>query len=1083
MLTLILGTRGARDEIYRQIEKDVAENRRAYLIVPDQKALLAEKSLMERLPKRAALLVEAVGFSRLSNLVSRRYGSLTYNYATDGAKILTMYRTLSELSPNLKVFGGENSSTTLSALCSLVGEFRAAAISAEELMEAAEKISSSTLCDKLFDLALIYTRYESILHERFAELADDVDTLAKLLSENDFFEDAHVYIDSFMSFTKQELEVITAILAHGKDVCIALPSVRGGTHTAECAHTRKRLLSLCAKLSVKFEEKNFADSSQNALSFAKDNLWNFECGEAFDGDTSGTLELVQCTSKNEEVSLVLREIYNALENGHSYSDIAIIARNPESYQGLLDRTLTKCNIPFFFSRKSDAALMPLTKFILSALSLYVYNFKESDMAAYIKTGLVGLSDDECDVFDEYISRWRISGRARYLDGEDFTMSWDGYTAEITDMETLGEVNAVKHKLAAPLSRFCDTLDGAKTVRDFAEAVYEFLIDSGVLEKSSDAEFAKYFGVSMVDDAVRLWNMTLDAFDTMVDAAGDVRLTALDFCTLTKLLFSAIDIASIPSSKDQIIIGGADTIRIDGRKTVIILGAVEGVFPAPVKESPTLCEHERLILKEAGVELSENLSLRSARELFHFVRAIDFATEKAIISYYTSNTDGEKVEPSFAITRLKKIFAKPCFYAFSSLPDKERLFYANDAADKVGSCSDATEAALSEALKKCGVYVPKVSNDSSLSNASAALSPSLASEIYGENVRLSQSKLDAYADCRLQHFMRYVISLEDTAPFEFNPANLGTFVHSVVENFVIAVKENGKKIGELSEDEIEQLVILLCAEQTEKIMRSAVGKNMRMLCFFERMKKNIRLILTNLVNEFKNSSFEPFLLEYKIGLSGGHKPLVVNLGDGATATLGGIADRIDIFKEGGKIYLRIADYKSGKKEFSEGDLEKGKNLQLLIYLFALCNVADKDFFEKVGAASTDDILPASALYFVVNPPKISQDSMPSGEKALELAENSFKRVGFIFDTETLAGAIDKTAEKVFIKKLIEKNGTDIDELFETVKNSIKNAACNMRSGKIDTHNTITKGSHTPCRYCAYKPICRKETLKGADEDNG
>ncbi len=1082
MLTLILGTRGARDEIYRRIEQDVAENRRAYLIVPDQKALLAEKSLMDRLPKNAALLVEAVGFSRLSNLVSRRYGSLTYNYATDGAKILTMYRTVTELKNALKVFGGESAAVTLNALCSLVNEFRAAAISAEELSSAAEKIGPSPLSDKLCDLALIYTRYESILHEKFAEPADDVDTLANLLSENDFFEDAHIYIDSFMSFTKQEIKVITAILARGKDICIALPKHGGGMHTAECADTRKRLLSLCAKLSIKFEEISAACDLGNALSFAKDNLWDFTCYETFDEDTQGTLELVQCSSKKEEVSLVLREIYNALEKGNSYSDIAIIARNPESYQGLLDRTLTKCGIPFFFSKKSDAALLPLTKLILSALSLYVYNFKESDMASYIKTGLVGLSADECDIFEEYISRWRISGRARYLDGEDFTMSWDGYTAEITDMETLCEVNAVKRKLSAPLARLCDSLDGAVTVRDFAEAVYSFLVDSNILEKSCDAEFAKYFGVSKVDDAVRLWNITLDAFDTMVDAAGDANITALDFCTLTKLLFSAIDIASIPSSKDQIIIGGADTIRIDERKTVMILGAVEGVFPAPIKESPTLGEHERLILKEAGVELSQDLSLRSARELYHFARAIDFATEKAVISYYTSNADGEKVEPSFALTRLKKLFTNLCYYPFSSLTEEERLFYAEDAADKIGACSRSTEIALTNALTKHGVYIPKVSSEHSLGNANAAINPSLAAEIYGDNMHLSQSKLDCYADCHLQHFMRYVIALEDTASFEFNPANLGTFVHSIVENFVISVKESDKKISELCDDEIEQLTVTLCAEQTEKIMRSSAGKNMRMLCFFERMKKNVRLILTNLVNEFKNSSFEPFLLEYKIGLSGGHKPLIVTLGDGATATLGGIADRIDIFKDNGKIYLRVADYKSGKKDFSEDDLVKGKNLQLLIYLFALCNVADKEFFEKVGVSSTDEILPASALYFVVNPPRITADNMPSTEDALELAENSFKRVGFIFDTDTLAGAIDKTAEKVFSKKLIKKDGEDINELFETVKNSIKNAACDMRGGRIDTRDTVTIGK-TPCRYCAYKPICRKENAKGANEDNG
>ena len=239
-----------------------------------------------------------------------------------------------------------------------------------------------------------------------------------------------------------------------------------------------------------------------------------------------------------------------------------------------------------------------------------------------------------------------------------------------------------------------------------------------------------------------------------------------------------------------------------------------------------------------------------------------------------------------------------------------------------------------------------------------------------------------------------------------------------------------------------------------------------------MKKNIMLVLKNLVKEFKNSAFEPFLLEYKIGLQGGHAPLVIELGDGATATLGGIADRIDIYKENGKVYVRVADYKSGKKEFKESDIFKGKNLQLLIYLFALCNVADKKFFDLIGVNSTDDILPASASYFVIKPPKISLNAKPNDIDALEKAEDSYKRLGYIFDAEVLGNAIDKTAEKEFSEKLIEKDAEGADELFFNVKESIKKLACDMRAGKIDTDGADV-GSDSPCSFCAYKAICRKE----------
>lgn len=1079
MLTLLYGTRSARAEIYKKISEDVSDERRAYLIVPDQKALLAEEALMRSLPKSAALLVDAVGFSRLANLVCRRYGSLTYRYATDGAKAVTMYRAIKKLRPKLKVFGGEIHSGILEALCALMREFRTCSVNADSLLSVTSALGGSPLADKLSDLALLYTEYESVLHKNFTEAEDDLDTLAALLSEHDFFGDSHIYIDSFVSFTKQELTIIGRMLSRGADVTVALPFSRRGAHMAECKDTRKKLLSLCSKLSVKMDEQYLDDISPEPLSFAKANLWDFSAAEKYDCDTSGVLEVVRCSDKNEEASLCLKEIYRALSEGHSYSDIAIIARNSESYAGILDRILKNCDIPYFFAKKTDVSLLPLTGFILSALSLYTGDFQVSDVTSYIKSGLAGLSDEECDIFEEYIDRWNINGRARYLDGENFTMSKDGYTAEITLPESLADINETKQKLAAPLARFCDSLDGAKTVKDFATALYEYLDELGIREASQREEIACYFGVDRSEDAVRLWNVTLEALDTLVDAADDSETTAAEFVNLLKILFSAIDIASIPSSKDQIIIGNADTVRIDERKIVIILGAVEGIFPASVSESPTLCESERKVLEQNGVSLSQNLELRSARELYHFVRAIDFATTRAVISYYTSDTDGKSTENSFALARLRRLFTNLKEYTFASLSPADKLYYAAAAAESIGSFDKETEAALKDVLSARGTYTPPLSSDDALTNCVSSIDEATAKEIYGESMRLSQSKIDSYSDCKFRHFMQYILGLEDTSPHEFNPANIGTFIHSVLENFIKDAIKSGRRIADFTEEEIDSLAKSLSARETERILASAAGKGARMLCFFDRMYRNIRLILCNLINEFKNSDFEPFLCEYKIGTHG-HRPLTVTLSDGAAVSLNGIADRIDICKKDGKVYLRVVDYKTGKKDFSERDLVKGKNLQLLIYLFSLCHVADKNFFNDIGVDSTDDIAPAGAVYFVVKSPSISKKSLAEGEDILSLAESMLERKGFVFSVDELGNMIDKSADKAFTKKLAEKDSEKTRELYKTVCESISNVADDMRSGRIDTLDTDT-GYNSPCRYCKYVHVCRKNTKEGEDDE--
>ena len=846
---------------------------------------------------------------------------------------------------------------------------------------------------------------------------------------------------------------------------------------AECADTRKKLFALCNRLSVELTESFIETDAPAPLAFARDNLWDFAAAEPFAGTTEGTLALAECADKNEEVRLCIHEIRRALYAGYAYADIAVIARNADSYTGLLDRALSRSDIPYFFAKKTDAELLPLTGLILSALSLYVGDFKESDVAAYIKTGLVGLTDDECDLFEEYIDRWNICGRARYLDGEEFTMSDAGYTVEKADPAALAEINRIKEKVAAPLARLADSLDGAVTVRDFASAIFTYLTELGIREKSTEPSMVRYFGTDRTADAIRLWNLTLEALDTLVDAAADEEVNAADFQTLIRLLFSALDIASIPSAKDQIVIGGADTIRIDERKIVIILGAVEGVFPAPVSESPTLCENERTLLADVGVTLSQSMRLRSARELYHFVRAIDFATERVVISYYTADGDGKGCAPSFAVARLKKLFPQLHTYTYKDLP-LANYHIPVLAAELVGSSGNADiESALEKVLTPRGIYTPPLRDARMLSNSTSALSPAVAKGIYGESVRLSQSKIDAYVDCKLRHFMQYILHLEDTAPFEFNPANTGTFVHAILENFIKSAAEAGKRIGDYTDAESEIAAKSLAAAEVEKVLRSGTG-SARMLCFFDRLYRNIRLVLQSLVHEFQNSRFEPFLLEYKIG-QGGHKPLSVTLPDGASVSLNGIADRVDIYKENGKVNLRVADYKTGKKPFSESDLTKGKNLQLLIYLFSLCEVADKQFFDLVGVDTTDDILPAGATYFVVKAPHLPRNTAPEGDMT-EVAEDKLERKGFVFSAEALGEVLDTSAEQKFSQKLTPKTDAEAAALYDTVRQSIAAVATDMRCGRIDTETTDT-GRNGPCRYCVYTRICRKNAQKGEEDD--
>lgn len=96
---------------------------------------------------------------------------------------------------------------------------------------------------------------------------------------------------------------------------------------------------------------------------------------------------------------------------------------------------------------------------------------------------------------------------------------------------------------------------------------------------------------------------------------------------------------------------------------------------------------------------------------------------------------------------------------------------------------------------------------------------------------------------------------------------------------------------------------------------------------------------------------------KIG-RGGIPSIQFKTEDGNIIILEGIADRIDVSNaknsfDNEKSYVKIIDYKTGNKTFSEENLEKGLGIQLMIYLFSLLQ-SDKDKY-----------LPGGALYFSHN----------------------------------------------------------------------------------------------------------------------
>ena len=99
MLRFIIGT---NEEARRKVlYEHIAEEKSAYLIVPEQFSFESEKLLSDFLGTEKSQNVEVLSFSRLCNSIFRTFGGIAGVYTDDTAKLLLMGAALSACEDSL----------------------------------------------------------------------------------------------------------------------------------------------------------------------------------------------------------------------------------------------------------------------------------------------------------------------------------------------------------------------------------------------------------------------------------------------------------------------------------------------------------------------------------------------------------------------------------------------------------------------------------------------------------------------------------------------------------------------------------------------------------------------------------------------------------------------------------------------------------------------------------------------------------------------------------------------------------------------------------------------------------------------
>ena len=160
------------------------------------------------------------------------------------------------------------------------------------------------------------------------------------------------------------------------------------------------------------------------------------------------------------------------------------------------------------------------------------------------------------------------------------------------------------------------------------------------------------------------------------------------------------------------------------------------------------------------------------------------------------------------------------------------------------------------------------------------------------------------------------------------------------------------------------------------------KSARFRYLFSRLRETALAIVENVLDELDNSDFRPLAFELGFGGRAGALPAITVTAGDTTLSVTGKVDRGDGWLKNGKLYLRVVDYKTGKKAFDLADVRYGLGIQMLLYLFALRRYG--------GAYFGAEVEPAGVLYLPARDVIKKADRAISPEKLHTLLQNELRR---------------------------------------------------------------------------------------------
>ena len=1124
MLQLITGGSGCGKTHYvrQKLCELAAEGKSPVLIVPEQYSFESERAMLSMLGAKDARRVRVYSFTRLAEDVARKAGGSAGRRLDDCGRVAAMGLALSQLSGELSYYKGRRSFHFIEHLLDAVKEFKLCALEPSELYRAANN-AGGRLREKLSELALIYGAYNAItaqtapaagdelydrllsggLYDRLPahpslDPMDDLDRLYDQLGKIRFFEEQTVYIDSFRGYTGQELRVLGRIMQQAELCAVTVCLERSGNTVDEESGLFATAIKTAAQLKAAAEErgcrmlpevtlaKRYRFGSE-PLEILESSLFRREEDRLqYDGDTDA-VTLYEACDRYDELEFCARECRRLVrDEGYRCRDIAIIARSEDTYASIAADALAQQKLPCFADLRVDASGSALMRFVLEALEASQGGLRTADMLRCVKTGMIdGIDTTAIAELENYCFIWNVPKGGWE---QPFDQHPDGMGARQTeDTDARLEcINGVRERLCSLILPLRAALRSERA-SEMCAAVYN-LVDAGgtaqCLERLSEG-----LSATAAAELPQLWELLVSVLEQLHAILGDNPCSPDEFIAYITLMIKRADVGHIPHGLDEITFGGADRLRVNAPRAVFVVGALEGEFPAVPGSAGVFTDEERRRLRdELGVQVAQTADTKLLEERLLVYNALSAAGERLYITWPA--VGGDRTSRSEFIDEVIACVPGCTQLAHSDMPAADTVGSAEAAfelyARSLGS-GDELSASLEAALGERTDWTDKIRavEEAHRGDLPAPLGQEGAHRLFGSDMQLSASRAETYHQCRYRFFCRYGLDIQPRRRAELDGMEYGTVAHYVLEH----IFREASGFASLADDpqNVAEKISALIERYLSEELGGEQGKTAGFLYRLRAMRGSLTALVVNLAAELSGSDFTPVAYELRIGENAPVKPRVVE-GDGELkGHLVGSIDRVDRCEIGGRKYLRVIDYKTGRKVFRLSDVLAGLNMQMIIYLSELC-------------ASKKNSEPAGLLYCPAFSGCADGDRDTEAKTIASERDKALRRKGVIIepgehlpadrpaeDTDLpVSRAMEQNLEGRFIPVTLLRSGKTAGMLSSQARGSVISTDQFDLIGRYVRRtlgrmlDTVDSGQLPPdpadtgfalCESCDYYPVCR------------